>query len=243
MLFSTYGVPATYLASANTPQTQDVLTLLSTNSNHYSAACSLDFSVPPLYYDTFALRDITGSPTISMTWPYFFSPLSRSAMETLSPVPVQACWNGIVAFDASPFYSTPTSPALKFRGLPDSLAEHHLEASECCLIHADNPLSTQNGVYLNPNVRVAYNPIAWLGVHPEKGQWPSRYEKVVGMWANRRGRWTGWLSRYMARRLVEGRIKSWMAEVDVGEEENKEVGNACVINEMQILVWNGWLHL
>ena len=164
-------------------------------------------------------------------------------MRTLSPVPVQACWNGIVAFDAAPFYSEPATPALKFRGIPDSLATHHLEASECCLIHADNPLSTQNGVYLNPNVRVAYNPTSWLATHPEKGQWPSRYEKVVGTWANRRNRWTGWLGRYMAKRLVQKMIESWEGDVGLGEERHKEVGNACVIDEMQILIWNGWKHV
>lgn len=224
--------------------TQDVLTLLSTNHGHYSAACSIDFAAPPLYYDTFALRDSSGAQTTSMTWPYFLSPLSRSSMQALSPVPVQSCWNGIVAFDASPFYPISNAPALKFRGLPDSLAKHHLEASECCLIHADNPLSHQNGVYLNPNVRVAYNPAAHEVVHPMNGKWPSNWQKVSGMWANRWGRWTGWMSRYVARRRVEGRIAKWRdEEVEDGEEYHREVGAACVINEMQVLIWNGWLHL
>lgn len=37
----------------------DVCTLLTTNAGDYAAACSLDFSKPPLYYDTVALREIS----------------------------------------------------------------------------------------------------------------------------------------------------------------------------------------
>lgn len=55
-----------------------------------------------------------------------------------------------VAMDASAFYDQ----NLTFRGIPDDLASLHLEGSECCLIHADNPLSHSKGVFLNPNVRV-----------------------------------------------------------------------------------------
>jgi len=135
-----------------------VVNLLATHGGDYAAACALDFSDPPLYYDTFALRDSDGARTISKTWPYFLSPRPRSAITSESDdVPVQSCWNGMVAFNAAPFYS---SPALQFRGLPDTPAAHHLEASECCLIHMDNPLSAQKGVYLNTNVRVGYNPKA-----------------------------------------------------------------------------------
>lgn len=37
------------------------------------------------------------------------------------------------------------------------MAAHHLEASECCLIHADNVLTKMKGVWINPNVRVGYD--------------------------------------------------------------------------------------
>ncbi|KMQ81604.1 polysaccharide export protein, partial [Lasius niger] len=40
--------------------TDDVLNLMDTNGGDFAAACSLDFAKPPLYYDTFALRDIEG---------------------------------------------------------------------------------------------------------------------------------------------------------------------------------------
>lgn len=77
-------------------QAQDVLALLDTNRGVYAAACSLDFNKPPLYYDTFALRDSDGKPTLMQTWPYFESRLSRDAMiANAEAVPVKSCWNGI----------------------------------------------------------------------------------------------------------------------------------------------------
>lgn len=49
--------------------------------------------------------------------------------------------------------------------IPDSLAQyHHLEASECCTIHYDNPLTSSLGVWINPAVRVAYSAMAYNAV-------------------------------------------------------------------------------
>jgi len=77
-------------------RTEDVLTLLDTNEGKYAAACSLDVSDPPLYYDTFALRDSEGDTHLMQTWPYFRSELSQQAMvENWPAVPVKSCWNGI----------------------------------------------------------------------------------------------------------------------------------------------------
>ena len=64
--------------------------------------------------------------------------------------------------DASTFYAYD----LTFRGVPDSLVSQHVEGSECCLIHADNPLSRTKGVWVNPYVRVAYSGSTYESVHP-----------------------------------------------------------------------------
>ncbi len=74
---------------------EDVLKLLDTNGGDYAAACSLDFSKPPYFYDTFALRDSRGHEAIMQTWPYFRSKESRHAAERFLPVPVASCWNGM----------------------------------------------------------------------------------------------------------------------------------------------------
>lgn len=74
---------------------ENVLTLLSTNKGEYAAACSLDFSKTPAFYDTFALRDSEGYEHVTQTWPYFRSQESRKAMKMMEPVPEKSCWNGI----------------------------------------------------------------------------------------------------------------------------------------------------
>ncbi|GAB0136631.1 hypothetical protein EsDP_00004926 [Epichloe bromicola] len=213
---------------------EDVLELMDTNGGEYGAACSLDFSKPPLYYDTFALRDIEGHEHVMQTWPYFRARASRNALvRNVDAVPVTSCWNGIVVMPAEPFVSSTTS--LRFRGVPDSLAEYHLEGSECCLIHADNPLSRTKGVYLNPRVRVGYNPAAYEATHPA-GSWVSAWEIFTGIWRNRLKRWT---SVKLEGVVVQSRMKRWKRN----KKGNQEPGVFCLINEMQVLAHNGWAHV
>lgn len=76
-------------------QVDDVLRLFETRGGDYAAACALDFSKPPHFYDTFALRDSEGHDTLMQTWPYFRSRDSRRAVKSGQPVPVASCWNGI----------------------------------------------------------------------------------------------------------------------------------------------------
>ncbi|KAK4240508.1 glycosyltransferase [Achaetomium macrosporum] len=215
----------------------DIIALLQTNNGHYAAACSLDFSKPPLFYDTFALRDARGHEHASQTWPYFRAPESREAMLHGQPVPVTSCWNGIVAMPSSAFTGI---NGLRFRGIPDSLAASHLEGSECCLIHADNPASRTRGVFVNPTVRVGYKRKAYDAVHGAErsgGSWLSLGEIYFGLWRNRLARWftTPWFKE----RRVRGRIERWKKE-DGGREER---GGFCVVDETQVVVHNGWKHV
>jgi hypothetical protein len=228
--------------------TEDVLRLLDTNGGDYAAACSLDFSKPPNFYDTFALRDSDGNEAIMQTWPYFRSQASRYAVERGLPVAVKSCWNGMgksspistilhtkltipVAMPIAPFTST---PPLTFRGLPDSHASTPHEASECCLIHADNPLSHSKPILLNPLVRVGYNGSAYDAMHsPESILSP--LEIFSSMWENRLRRLaTPWWKEWD----VQRRILKWMGEV--GEVER---GGFCVVDEMQVVLDNGWRHV
>ncbi|OJI81175.1 hypothetical protein ABZX51_010635 [Aspergillus tubingensis] len=211
----------------------DVIRLLDTNDGVYAAACSLDFSKPPLYYDTFALRDSNGDEHVMQKWPYFRSAASRNALLALSPVPVKSCWNGMVAMPIEPFVST---PPLRFRAISDSLALSHLEGSECCLIHADNPLSKQDGVYLNPKVRVGYNPAAYEAVHPT-GAWLSLQHVALALWENRLRRW--FTTPFFKKLVVRKRIAGWHDD----HIDEQEPGDFCLINEMQVLVSNGWAHV
>lgn len=139
-----------------------------------------------------------------------------------------------VAMPVHPFIST--GERLGFRGISDSLATYHLEGSECCLIHVDNPLTKPLGVYINPRVRVGYNIKAYEKTHPT-GSWLSTYRILAGLWENR-------IRRFLFRtnfrdRIVEGRLRKWRAE----KSGNEERGTYCLINEMQVVVENGWAHL
>lgn len=167
------------------------------------------------------------------TFPYFRSKASRNAIISGQPVPVQSCWNGIVAFDAVPFYDP---DRLTFRGIPDSLATEHVEASECCLIHADNPLTSTQGVWLNPDVRVGYSPDAYTTVH-SRSFWPSVGTRISGIWANRLWRWT--TTTTLKATTINNRLGKWAK----GNPDISEPGSYCLINEMQVLVENGWAHV
>ncbi|KAL8704718.1 MAG: hypothetical protein Q9201_002142 [Fulgogasparrea decipioides] len=230
----------------------DVWTLLNTQSGQYAAACALDFLNPPWnhidakargfhppgMYDDFATRDANGDILASHLYPYFASRTSRKAIMSGQDVPVQSCWNGLVAFDAAPFQRQ--HDALKFRGLPDSLAQYHVEASECCLIHYDNPLSSTKGVYVNPAVRVAYSAKAYNAVSSsrDKGEgvnavWPTSSELRWGYW---KSRWLWW-SRYSPSAFkVWFRIKRWRSS----HRDIVEPGLSCASDLAMVLTSNGW---
>jgi hypothetical protein len=227
---------------------QDVLRLLDTNGGDYAAACSIDFRKPPEFYDTFALRDSSGHEALMQTWPYFRSYASRHAAEKLLPVPVAACWNGMgelaspvsskrtniraVAMPIKPFLA---SPPLRFRGIPDSLAASHVEASECCLIHADNPLSATKGVLLNPNVKVGYNGSSHDAVHSPDAIL-SPFQIFRSLWWSRILRLT--TTALFKEQIVRMKLEKWTAET-----KNWERGDFCLVNEMQVIIETGWKHM
>src|SRR5271170_519597 len=128
--------------------------------------------------------------------------------------------------DASPFYNH--SSPLRFRGIPDSLAMSHLEASECCLVHADNHLSIRTGVWVNPKVRVGYSGEAYDAVHLQ-GSWLTVSDILRGLWENRLRRWT--TTTWFKRRVVNSRLRNWAWK----KGHRREPGAHCLINEMQVL--------
>lgn len=217
--------------------TKDVRNLFATRGGEYAAACSLDFSKQDGHlYDTFALRDSEGREQVMAKWPYFRARESRRAVKANHPVPVASCWNGMVVMDAEPFYDV-ESP-LAFRGISDSLADSHLEGSECCLVHADNPLSRTHGVWINPSVRVGYNPLAYAAVNPTGAEaWVDTLGIVYGSWVNRFKRW--FTTTYLKEMAVKRRVAAW----EKSAEGNRESGPFCLINEMQVLIRNGWAHV
>jgi hypothetical protein len=132
----------------------------------------------------------------------------------------------------APFISK--SP-LRFRVLSDSLAVLHLEASECCLIHADSPLSASKPILLNPNVKFEYGGSANEAMHsPEAIMSPFQIFRAT--WENRLRRLftSTWLKEWKVRQI----ISMWMDST--GEAES---GGFCAINEMQVIMKRGWKHV
>ena len=200
----------------------------------------MDFGRYPSYYDTFALRDEMGEKTASLYWPWFMSPVARATTRLAEPVKVFSCWNGMVLFNSAPFYA---EPPLRFRGIEDSLADMHLEASECCLIHADNVLSSaqDKGVWLNPNVRVAYKVETYHNV--KSNRFPGPIATVIGAWANRLSRFKRAVQSSLENRVILNRLAQWRSEAPYGKPHRTEAGAPCLINEQQIMWMNGWRHL
>jgi len=138
---------------------------------------------------------------------------------------------GVVSMDAQPFYDS--NVPLQFRGVPDSLAEYHIEGSECCLIHTDNPESARKGIWLNPNVRVGYDVAAYRAMRSS----PSVRTILGGLWENRLRRWLTTTRLEMS--IVNRRLAAWHGE----DSKNIEKGKVCLVNEMQVLMENGWAHV
>ncbi|RMZ90580.1 hypothetical protein DV736_g2178, partial [Chaetothyriales sp. CBS 134916] len=229
---------------------QDVISLLATNGGSYSVACSIDYHFPArlgTLYDTFALRDSNGDRTLAVHFPYFQSPESREAILRGDSARVQSCWNGMVLMDASPFYSSVNMDGemvdgLRFRAISDSLAAKHLEASECCLVNADLTAmgAAQHGIYINPAVRVGYTDKAYNLTHtgPEGGFITSS-QYILARWLFRLS-WFKTSSSKALNQKVHNRLVKWQEDNTL--EKRRETGEMCLIDEMHLLVWNGWKH-
>lgn len=249
----------------------DALTLLATNQGSYSAACALDFHEETAYlapyYDSFVLRDTNHEPHMSLQFPYFRPSDSLNSMWQGRPTKVSACWNGMLFMDAAAFYGPrsdllpqpidSTELGLPFRGVPDSLASHHLEGSECCLIHTDyntiNP--NHSGLYVNPSVRVAYSIDAYANVHANTSsaasvdgvhqQFLSATQYLFATYLHRLNRIRTPTYEKQSRG-VHAKVQKWLKEEGTLAKREKELGAAgemCIIDEMHLLMKNGWYHV
>lgn len=130
-----------------------------------------------------------------------------------------------------------TNP-LRFRAVPDSLAQLHVEASECCLIHADNPVSESKGVWLNPTVRVGYTPQQY-----EKAQKIeenlTHFKIFRSLWYIRIWEWAMLPFSSPKDWVVKPRFRAWRNSSS-GQDEP---GLFCLIDEMQVLTSSSWTYI
>ncbi|KAJ7069232.1 cryptococcal mannosyltransferase 1-domain-containing protein [Mycena amicta] len=80
---------------------ESMVELLNTRDGEYSMACGMDFQEWGLY-DLWVTRDLNGG-LVSNRYPYFLEPTAFHAVLASEPVPVSACWNGIVSITSDPF--------------------------------------------------------------------------------------------------------------------------------------------
>lgn len=209
-------------------EVEDVVDLLNTRGGNYAAACALSFGdYPRLNYST-SLRDDQGHSPTSSRWPWFRSSSSRSAVHHSEPIPLDSCWGGLTVLDSAPFYGE--SP-LEFRALDDRLAGSHIEASETCLLHADNPVSPKR-VWMNPLVRVASSVRNYSTL---KAAFPSWSTAVTGSWVNRLSRVTSQFSLGSAQGDIRSRVQEWSHKVPKGNPERYEPGVSCLRDDVQIV--------
>lgn len=147
-----------------------------------------------------------------------------------------------VSLNAIPFQNE-TNP-LKFRAIAGSLSlqDGYLEGSEACLIHADMhhylPPTPQTQTFLNPLVRVSYTQPAFATQNSIRQMF---LERVVGPFVALAYDIRDWWVRtriqghFAARRE---KVREW--ERRTGE---REVGDYCLIDQMQLLTPWGWAHV
>lgn len=204
---------------------RDAMRLLDTHDGEYAAACSVNVSPYARLYDTSALRDIAGRAPTSSFWPWF----SSSVVSPPDAISVYSCWDGLVALDAAPFYE-----GLAFRAVDDRLADQHIEASERCLLHADNPLSASRGVFLNTGVRTT----RWGSIG--QGHFPGWLSAVMGTWVSRINRWSEEERVAQQQDVVLSGVRAWAAERGEQGQDRKEAATACLAEGLRVVRPRGW---
>lgn len=240
-----------------------------TGRANYLSVCSLDYDSPFKFYDLYAQRDAEGYSNGVPVFPIFTTAgqgLSRADMlAQRDAVRVTSCWSGMVAMQAryvqnlqptlptpsfqsigahvvDPDHPVPVTAPVRFRYEP----EVFFDACECCLFLADvsaaanrDPEATHTGVFVNPYVRVAYDPWVLTWLHRAK-----RWERLLVL-PHRIISWFAGLPRNNPyREVAEG--EPFMEEVWINGDDNYpggwelvnrtgRTGLFCAVREMQLL--------
>ena len=136
---------------------EDIINLLATNNEDYDAVCGLDFF--NYFYDSWVAIDLDGN-SLRHYFPFFINKEAQDLVTNHKPVRVFSCWNGVIAFNASPL----KNKKLKFRYKKDSnLPRYYINnterkeyESECTYFHIDLFSLGYTKKFINPEVRVSY---------------------------------------------------------------------------------------
>ena len=132
--------------------------LLSTNKEDFDSVCGFDI-FSHYFYDRWVTIDLDGNG-LNKYFPYFINKEAQDLVLNHKPIRVFSCWNGVIAFKASPLKDR----QIKFRHkvnytipkyFPNNQVKEYYE-SECTYLHIDLFSLGYNKRFINPDVRVSY---------------------------------------------------------------------------------------
>ncbi|GJQ11658.1 hypothetical protein GpartN1_g3449.t1 [Galdieria partita] len=133
-----------------------IIRLLLHVSHGADMVCGLDYSSDLKFYDTWVTRDIHGGPVQrNGNCSIFQSKSDIMLCEQKKLVPVFSCWNGLVGMNADIF----SKSNIRFRSVDNIKGD--CPASECTLLCLDLWRNNHQRIYVDPEVKVAYDSTAF----------------------------------------------------------------------------------
>ena len=137
---------------------EDIINLLSTNNEDFDSVCGLDI-YSNYFYDRWVTIDLDGNG-LKKYFPYFINKEAQDLILNHKPIRVFSCWNGVIAFKASPL----KDKQLRFRHkenytLPKYLLNNpnkNYYESECTYFNIDLFSMGYVKKFINPDVKVWY---------------------------------------------------------------------------------------
>ena len=137
---------------------EDIINLLSTNKEDYDVVCGLDMN-DNNFYDRWVSIDLDGSG-LKKFFPFFLNKEGQDLVVNHKPIRVFSCWNGVIAFRASPLRERKAIFRHKSNySLPKYILNNDAKdyyESECTLFNIDLFNAGYTKKYINPDVRVTY---------------------------------------------------------------------------------------
>ena len=135
---------------------EDIINLLSTNNEDFDAVCGLDM-VKHFFYDIWVTVDLDGN-SLSSHFPFFSNKEGQDLVVNHKPIRVFSCWNGVIAFKASPLKDKKIQFRYKdnYSYIVNRESNIYYYESECTYFHIDLFSLGYSKKFINPNVRVSY---------------------------------------------------------------------------------------
>ena len=137
---------------------EDIINLLSTNKEDFDVVCALDMN-NKTFYDRWVSIDLEGDG-MRRYFPFFINKEAQDLVVNHKPIRVFSCWNGAIAFKATPL----KDKKIQFRhkinyteplNILNNPARDYYE-SECTYFNIDLFSEGYTKKFINPDVRVTY---------------------------------------------------------------------------------------